>query len=265
METCLVPSHEVTTENKSLYYAVYAYPILKGKTEVERQRSTYRREKADDAEYQAERMAYRSAMKWTDVKVWIQQFANEDLHIMLLKSPEPMDANSLHQRFRDCCERDNLYAKEVRNTYIEAQNMNFCQREAYADLTPVPSTSASFSEEELEGKTISEFAFAYPLLPGQKERVQAYNQKVVEDPELYAHFSKLRKKLGIVEKNMWIQSGFGRDFLVVQEKLIDPLDQVCDTYLKATKERGIMEEYTQLYYEATGLTVEEMLPKLEAL
>lgn len=251
-------------EEKPMYQAVFAYPILPGKIQEQRQRYHDRKEKKIDAQYQKELLAYRQEMGWTEIHVWLQQLPKEDLHVVLLRSEQPLDPELILTRFQSCIEGGNAIAKDIHTAYLETQGMDFCDRASYATLDPLPEFQVDFTEEELTGKTIKEYAFAYPLLPGQASRVVEYNQENLNDPDRLAYFKAMRKKLGITETHGWIQRGFGREMLVIQQKVIDPLSKACDGWHDAVENETIMKKHAELYLQATGLTSKELIPNLEA-
>ncbi|MCK4934057.1 MAG: hypothetical protein KAR79_00560 [Simkaniaceae bacterium] len=260
-----IDSHyqEKNREDKPMYQAVFAYPILPGKTELERQRHRDRKEKLLDEEYQKDLQAYRQNMGWTEVKLWIQQLPKEDLHILLLKSDKPIDPEQICSRFRDLCESGSAVANDVHSFYLETEGVDFCSD--YVSFESLPEIKVDFSEEELTDKTITEYAWAFPILPGQANRIIEYNQGNIDDPDRLAYFKAKRKQLGIIEFRAWIQRGFGREMLVLQSKEIDPPSKLCDAWLDSVKSETIMKKHAELYFQTTGLTPEEMLPNLERL
>jgi len=248
-----------------MYQAVFAYPILPGKTELQRQYLAARKEKASDTQYQNNLLAYRSGMGWTDVRVWIQKLPKEDLHILLLQSDRPINSEQIHSRFCKRYENGCPMAKEVRSIYLETQGMDFCDQASYATFKPLPDFPIDFTEEELADKTITEYAYACPLLAGQSNRILEYNQRNLDNPDRLAYFKAMRKRLGLTEVHGWIQYGFGRKMIVMQQKVIEPFSKACDNWHDAVSDEEVMQKHTEFYSQATGLDPNEMIPDLEAL
>ena len=240
-----------------MYQATFAYPILPGKTDLQRQ---HLQEKALN-----DLSAYHSAMRWTRENSWIQKLPKEDLFILSIQSDEPTTPEQLSSRFRKRYESECPIAKEVHSIYLETLGLDFCDPSSYPTLEPLPDFPIDFTEEELADKTIMDYAFAYPVLPEQAELLIKYNQDNYSDPDRLAYFKAMRKRLGLTEVAAWIQRGFDREMIVSHQKIIEPLSKANQGYYDAVAEEEMMRRHQDVYLKATGLNSKELIPDLEKL
>ncbi|NGX56796.1 MAG: hypothetical protein K1060chlam5_01042 [Candidatus Anoxychlamydiales bacterium] len=249
----------------SMYQAVYAYPILPGKTETLRQIYQDQRKKTIEDNFKQDRLAYNKEMGWEIASAWIQHLPGEDWHILFIKSKEPIVAENLCSKFRKLCEKGSKTANTIRSSYIETCGRDFCNLSSWVTFEPVLDIQVPFSPEELEGRIITEYAYILPILPNKKEAFVKYLRENITNQEKYRYFQEVRKKVGIIEWQMWIQHDFERDVLVMRSIELDTISDFCNAWNNIRKNEEAMREHTEITASATGLSPKDLIANLEKL
>ncbi|MBS0653515.1 MAG: hypothetical protein JSR39_08355 [Verrucomicrobia bacterium] len=107
-----------------------------------------------------------------------------------------------------------------------------------------------------------EYCFIYPILQDKKEKLRRMFQ---EESEYWSEqVQEIYRYRGISKQQMWIQEEGDASFLVIYQEITGPVAEARKKYL-SSKQDQFAKKRAMEFSEVTGLSYEELLPKLESL
>lgn len=109
---------------------------------------------------------------------------------------------------------------------------------------------------------IKDYCFIYPILPGKKEKLL---KLFVNKEQFFSQeMQNICSSRGVSKCQYWLQESSQGSFLVIYQEIIGPVVNAREKYLDARDEE-FNREMAEIFMDITGLSYEELLPKLESL
>lgn len=189
---------------------------------------------------------------------WIQKIQDRDFLIHLLKGDDLMKSFEL---LKNKISQKDETAIQITQFYREALGVNLQGKDFFAGMKELtPMLHIDIPKEE--GVFTKEYCFIYPILPSKEEKLQKMFQSKSEYwseqvQDIYRH-------RGISKQQLWIQEEESSSFLVIYQEITGPVAEAREKYLNS-KEEEFNKNRAMEFSDITGLSYEELLPKLESL
>jgi hypothetical protein len=189
---------------------------------------------------------------------WVQKIQDRAFLMHLCKGDDVMKSFEL---LKSKIQLNDETAIQINRLYLETLDIDLRQKDFFADvreLTPMLQVDV----EKEDGYFTKEYCFIYPILPFKEEKLQKMFQEKSEywnqqAQDIYRH-------RGISKQQLWIQETENASFLVIYQEITGPVTEARKKYLHS-KEEQFSKNRSMEFSEVTGLSYEELLPKLESL
>ncbi len=189
---------------------------------------------------------------------WIQKIQDHDFLIHLLKGDDLLKSFEL---LKNKIKQNDGTAIRINQLYREALGVDLEQMDFFAEVKELtPMLQVDIAKED--GDLTKEYCFIYPIQPSKEEKLH----KMYQTKSEYwgQQVQDIYRYRGISKQQLWIQAGEDTSFLVIYQEITDPVTEARKKYLNS-KEEEFSKNRSMEFSEVTGLSYEELLPKLESL
>ncbi len=189
---------------------------------------------------------------------WVQKLQNRDFLIHLFSGE---DLRKSFAALKSKIDQNDESAIQLNQLYKEALSLDLGQKDLFADVKELTNMLQLDIEKE-DGFFTKEYCFIYPILPSKKDQLQ----KMFQDKSEYwsQQVQDTYRHRGISKQQLWIQEGENASFLVIFQEITGPVTEARRKYLNS-KEEQFSKDRSKEFSDITGLSYEELLPKLESL
>ncbi len=190
---------------------------------------------------------------------WIQQLQGQDFLIHLVKGEDLVKSFEL---LKGKIKQEDRTARSLNQLYLETLGVDLEEKNFFAAINAL-SPMLQVDMEGEEDTLIKEYCFIYPLLPQKKDVVLKMYHEAFDkwwNPQVH----EIYRQRGISKQQLWIQDNGDASFLVIYQEITGSVREARKKYL-SSKEEELSKSRAMKYSEITGLSYEDLLPKLESL
>jgi hypothetical protein len=188
---------------------------------------------------------------------WIQEIHQEHLLIHLMEGKDLQNSIAL---IREKIHQKNPIALQLQQLYQDALDIDLSENALPSPLELTGMLTVDIDEEK--NSFIKEYAFVYPILPEKKDMLL----KMFQDEATYydEKLQNVYRYRGISKQKLWVQESPRSSFLVLYQEITGPVTEARKKFLNS-KDEEFSKIRTAKFSEVTGLSYEDLLPKLESL
>lgn len=188
---------------------------------------------------------------------WVQNIRGEKLLIHLIEGENPSKS---FEALREKTIQGDPTAIKFQNLYLEVLGKDLGKKEFLpktVELTEMLSVDIENSHSFTK-----EYCFVYPLISSKKDKLlYLFREKEIYDSEM---FQNIRKFRGVAKQQLWIQESEDNSYIVMYQEIAGPVSDSRDKFLNS-KEDSLSNFLAMEFSDISGLSYEELLPKLESL
>jgi len=186
---------------------------------------------------------------------WIQNLQDQDFVIHLLKGD---DLDRSFELLQSKIEQNDPIASRINQFYNTVLGLDPSDPGFALDVKDL----TRLLQVEMEGAFTKEYCFIYPILQDKKEMLR---RMFGEESEYWSkQIQEIYQYRGISKQQLWIQEEGDASFLVIYQEITGPVAEARKKYLNS-KQDELARKRAMEFSEVTGLSYEDLLPKLESL
>lgn len=189
---------------------------------------------------------------------WIQKMQGHDFLIHFLKGDNLVKSFEL---LKNKIEQNDETALQINQFCLETLGIDWAQKNFFANVTEL-TPMLQVDIEKGDGSFTKEYCFIYPILPDKEDKLQRMFQ--TESDYWSEQVQDVYRYRGISKQQLWIQEDDRASFLVIYQEITGPVTEARKKYLNS-KDEEFSKSRSLEFSEVTGLSYEELLPKLESL
>ena len=194
----------------------------------------------------------------TKYRRWIQKIHDEEFLIHLVEGTDPAHSFKL---LREKIIQNDPAALKLQHYYKDSLEMDIGRKAFFPNYFELTSL-LSIDIENKGDSPVKEYCFIYPLIPSKLHKLlKMYREKAVYHSEEIQEILRFR---GISKNQLWVQESGERSFIVIYQEITGPVVDARNKYL-STKEDAHSNYIAKEFSDITGLSYEDLLPKLESL
>ncbi|MBS0607382.1 MAG: hypothetical protein JSR57_10575 [Verrucomicrobia bacterium] len=225
---------------------VFATPIEKGKRELV---------KGSDIFNSQEEALFFQSIGISVYNRWIQNLQDQDFVIHLLKGN---DLDRSFELLQSKIHQNDPIASRINEFYNVVLRLDPSDPGFALDVKDL----TRLLQVEMEGVFTKEYCFIYPILKDKKEMLRRMFQ---EESEYWSEqVQEIYRYRGISKQKLWVQEERDASFLVIYQEISGSVADARKKYLNS-KQDEFAKKRAMEFSEVTGLSYEDLLPKLESL
>lgn len=189
-------------------------------------------------------------------QIWIQKGPGENHYC--IQYIECLNPKKLMNAFADQKYHQNRFAAWLYHQFQTFLPSEYSLRKSDLKINHVLHLSIDSHPDQ---KTV-DFCYMLPLLPNQLEAHQAYCHEAMNEKR--EQTITACKAFGMAEIKKWIQESDDKNYVIYYQKMTQPIDQIREAFLSLKNHPNALKA-TQSLRDQTGLTFEELMPKVTCL
>lgn len=195
---------------------------------------------------------------------WIQNIQNQNVLIHLVQG---QDLSQSFDNIKDQIAAKNPTALKLQELYIKTLDCDLGKDNFLRNNHPI---TQMITFEKEDPKNSKEYAFVYPLIPNKMEELR----DLFQGPNKYPtkQDEEIARARGIAKMQIWMQNQGDKPYLVIYQEIQGPVSEAREKFREHIKKidlspenANIEAQRTKAFANVTGLSYEDLLPKLQSL
>ncbi len=234
---------------------LYASPILPGKTELVRQVYAQKRE---HPEFEKNAQNFNTLIGLDRWQCWLQHTPTRDYFIHCI---ETRSLEELFAKLQEQIQSGHPQAQWLRDFYLDAFGKDYAHPSAVPDIEPL--FNMEIPSQDIEQGDIFSRGFVYPLRPNKVQEHREFCRQAQGEYRMRMHDAC--RQFQITKVNRFLHKTPHQDYLVLYQEYIPFTPEQDEQAQKARKNNPSWQWLSDILIAHTGLTLEQLEPKIEAL